>query len=106
MAFCGGPLGSELRTLRDQDPQYAHTPGNFQSLYATPSISVEDEPRPAGRPQPITIPLLKESEWDANKIHDDDPPSFIHYFIEWRVTLDNKAVVRDTEEDPVLALSA
>ncbi|OQE10095.1 hypothetical protein PENFLA_c094G07593 [Penicillium flavigenum] len=99
--------------LRENDAQYAPTPGNFRSPYATqsecspsPSISLEEEPNVAGRLQPNNVPLLQESEWDAGKIYDEDSPSCIHYFIEWRVTLNKKAVVKDTEEDLVLAPSA
>ncbi|OGE46897.1 hypothetical protein PENARI_c092G02062 [Penicillium arizonense] len=83
--------------------QYAPTPGNFRSPYAmqsecspSPSISLEEEPNVAGRLQPNNVPLLQESDWDADKIYDEYPPRCIHYFIEWRVALNNEAVKLQT----------
>lgn len=97
----------------EQDSQYSPpTPGYFRNPDATqsncsPSLSIllDDEPDAASQHQQKTIPLLRESEWENDRTYDEDPPSCVHYFIEWRVTLNNKAVVKDTEEDLVLAPS-
>jgi hypothetical protein len=49
--------------------------------------------------------LLNIDEWDEEKTYDEDLPSCIHYSIEWKVTLHNKIVSRDTEQNIVLAPS-
>lgn len=98
----------------EQDSQYSPpTPGYFRSPSATSSncspsrsIPFDDNPSSASQPRPSTLPLLQESEWQSDKAYDEDPPNCIHYFIEWRVTLNNKTVVKDTEEDLALAPGA
>ncbi|CAG8095818.1 unnamed protein product [Penicillium olsonii] len=97
----------------EHDSQYSPpTPGYFRSpstqsnCSSSPSIILDDEPNPASQTRPHNVPLLQESEWEKDKIYDEDPASCIHYSIEWRVTLNNKAVAKDTEEDLVLAPSA
>jgi hypothetical protein len=73
----------------------------------SPSLSTLFDNDPSSVSQrPSTLPLLQESEWESEKAYDEDPPNCIHYFIEWRVTLNKKTVVKDTEEDLVLAPGA
>jgi len=37
-------------------------------------------------------------DWDSERIYDEDPPSHIHYSIEWKVTVNNRAIMpKDTE---------
>ncbi|KAH8434447.1 uncharacterized protein LDX57_012094 [Aspergillus melleus] len=93
--------------------QYAPTPGNFRWSTASPSdiscINVEPvspvdyaSPRqPAS--QKNSLPLLQYGDWGEGRTYDEDPPTCIHYLIEWKITLNNRTVAKDTEQDLVLA---
>ena len=53
--------------------------------------------------QPDKLQLLHIDEWDDENTYDEDPPSCIHYSIEWKVTLNGKLISKDTEQNLVLA---
>jgi hypothetical protein len=53
--------------------------------------------------QPDKLELLHIDEWDEEETYDEDVPSCIHYSIEWKVTLNNKLISKDTEQNLVLA---
>ena len=50
------------------------------------------------------LKLYQFPNWDSKRAYDDDPPIYIHYSIEWKVTLNNRAVMGlDMVQDTVLA---
>jgi len=54
-------------------------------------------------PQPDKLILIQLNDWDQEKTYDEDPPNYIYYSIEWKVTLNNKMISKDTEQDLMLA---
>jgi hypothetical protein len=49
------------------------------------------------------LELLDLDEWNENETYDEEPLSCLHYSIEWKVTLNNKLISKDTEPNLVLA---
>lgn len=97
----------------DESPQYAPTPGNFGHTPSSPShfSYIDTNPTtPAEFLPPQTnssrtdkLPLLQYRDWVEGKSYDEDPPTCIHYWIEWKITLNKRTVIKDTEQDLVLA---
>jgi hypothetical protein len=49
------------------------------------------------------LELLNLEESDESETYDGDPPTCVHYSIEWKTTPNNKLIFKDTEPDLVLA---
>jgi hypothetical protein len=70
-------------------------PGTIMSEGETSSVR-------GTKPHLNKLELLNLDEWNEYKTYDEDPPSYIHYLIKWKVMLNNKAIYKDTEQNLVL----
>lgn len=89
------------------------TPGYYASPYAarsalspSPSSVLENSVDPKSKRGLYPLRFLPLHKWEEGRAYDEDPPACIYYRIEWRVTVNNREVSIDTEEDVVLAPSA
>jgi hypothetical protein len=57
--------------------------------------------------QPSGLGLCPFAEWDPHRAYDEDPPIYIHYSIEWKIAVNNRAIMpKDTDQDLVLEPAA
>ena len=71
----------------------------------TRADAVETDPfcQQRTQPQAENLGFCSFSDWDEGNLYDEDPPTYIHYSIEWKVTVNNRMVSKDTEPDVVVA---
>ena len=96
----------------ESTPPYAPTPGNFDRD-CTPSVSslpfdCEPEERSSLLRQHASdqLDFPEAEDRGGRRANDKQAPICIRYFIEWKVTLNNRVVKKDTEQDLVLKPSS
>ncbi|KAF1935900.1 hypothetical protein EJ02DRAFT_459981 [Clathrospora elynae] len=96
-------VGSRDAVITRDEPFAFHSPFLDTANHAafpdgvgrdTPSLS--HARRPAAR-----LELLSLDEWNENETYDEDPPTCLHYSIEWKVTLNNKLVSKCCKYAPL-----
>lgn len=62
--------------------------------------------RPQSQASVNQLDFLQLSDWIEHNSYEENTPTYIHYSVEWQVTLNNKVISKDTEQDLVLAPTA
>jgi hypothetical protein len=65
------------------------------------ALSTESPPHQLPR-KPEKLQFLTLNEWHPNNSYDEEVPTCLHYSIEWKVSVNNKMVSKNTEQDMVL----
>lgn len=91
----------------ESTPLYAPTPGYLTEtttprIYSPCPSHTFIEPRES---QSDRLHFIPSTLWNEKKTYNEQPPVYIHYLIEWKVTLNNRTVKRVTEPNLVVAPS-
>lgn len=90
----------------ERSPSYAPTPGNFGREYTPSENGFSPDHQLSGRSTPVpqsqlTQPHFLNDSGFGITTTDDGHQSYIPYIIEWRITLNNRVLAKDTEQDLV-----
>ncbi|OQE62923.1 hypothetical protein PENNAL_c0256G06018 [Penicillium nalgiovense] len=100
--------------LWGRTPLYAPTPGYYLDRESIPSVCPSPSPdeilnersSPLHQPQTREVGFLPVVEHEDGGTWDGQSTNCIHYQIEWRVTLNNRVVTKDTEQNLALPPSS
>ncbi|KAF3359142.1 PKHD-type hydroxylase ofd1 [Verticillium dahliae VDG1] len=72
-------------------------------VVSQPLARRDTSPLDQARSDRTSLPLLQLADWDEELPYDEQPPTCVHYSIEWKLTLNNRSISKDTEPNLVLA---
>lgn len=95
----------------EQTLSYAPTPGDFgrertPSVCSSPVYTYGDRSTLSHRPASDRLGFLDDTELNWGGTYHEDTPKSIDYIVEWKVTLNNRILAKDTEQDLVFKPSA
>ena len=100
-SILGGSAHSDQTTGVSTFESATTTPHKKAATPAAPSRT--NKRQKSSRPN---LFLLRRDEWDKDNAYDEDPPTCLHYSIEWKVVVNKKLTSKDTEPDVVLTPAA
>ncbi|KAF4447038.1 AAA family, partial [Fusarium albosuccineum] len=90
----------------DESDVFGWTPedrDDSPAVVSQPLASRHTSPLDPPRSDRTSLPLLQLADWDEELSYDEQPPTCVHYSIEWKLTLNHRSISKDTEPNLVLA---
>jgi hypothetical protein len=87
------------------DNQSNCQPSDDSSLDIQPARGALLPPQSQRRPANKTLSFVPYADWDPEQTYDDLPPSCVHFFLEWKLTVNRRIIAKQTENDLVVAPS-
>jgi hypothetical protein len=84
-------------------PDNGETPA---SSYTSRSLQAPSSSPDRIPTQPEKLRFFPLEEWDAHNSYEEEVPTCLHYSIEWKVSVNNKMISKNTEQDLVVAPTA
>jgi hypothetical protein len=87
------------------DDESDRQPSNDSRHHIQPARGARLPQQSQRRPVNRTLSFVPYADWSPDQVYEDLPPSYIHYFIEWKLTVNRRIIAKQTENDLVVAPS-